>query len=164
MTPRRPHTRRTIPLSLTPISSAKPNGVWGVTPAFVRASRSPLWSYPVLVDSLWLGIRYRFTGLLRSQGIAISMDGKGSWKDNVFVERLWKSVKYEEVYLRAYDSVPDARAGLGRYFEFYNGRRPHSSLGGMTPEECYPTCRTARARGSSDQSCMIPLINPGPAV
>ena len=78
-----------------------------------------------------------FTGLLRSQGIAISMDGKGSWKDNVFVERLWKSVKYEEVYLRAYDSVPDARAGLGRYFEFYNGRRPHSSLGGMTPEECY---------------------------
>ena len=116
------------------------------------------------MDSLWLGIRYRFTGLLRSQGIAISMDGKGSWKDNVFVERLWKSVKYEEVYLRAYDSVPDARAGLGRYFEFYNGRRPHSSLGGMTPEECYPTCRTARARGSSDQSSMIPLINPGPAV
>jgi putative transposase len=78
-----------------------------------------------------------FTGLLRSHGIAISMDGKGSWKDNVFVERLWKSVKYEEVYLRAYDSVSEARGGLGHYFEFYNGRRPHSSLGGMTPEECY---------------------------
>ena len=78
-----------------------------------------------------------FTGLIRSHGIAISMDGKGSWKDNVFVERLWKSVKYEEVYLKAYESVSEARAGVGRYFEFYNGRRPHSSLGGMTPDECH---------------------------
>ncbi len=78
-----------------------------------------------------------FTGLLRRHGIAISMDGKGSWKDNVFVERLWKSVKYEEVYLRAYESVSEARAGLGRYFVFYNERRPHSSLGAMTPEEYY---------------------------
>ena len=58
-----------------------------------------------------------FTGLLKANGIQISMDGKGSWKDNVFVERLWKSVKYEEVYLRAYESVPEARTGLGRYFE-----------------------------------------------
>jgi len=55
----------------------------------------------------------------------------------VFVERLWKSVKYEEVYLKAYESVSEARAALGRYFGFYNGRRPHSSLGGMTPDECY---------------------------
>ena len=78
-----------------------------------------------------------FTGLLKANGITISMDGKGSWKDNVFVERLWKSVKYEEVYLRAYESVAEARAGLGRYFAFYNGRRPHSSLEGMTPQECY---------------------------
>ncbi len=78
-----------------------------------------------------------FTGLLRDHGIAISMDGKGSWKDNVFVERLWKSVKYEEVYLKAYATVSEARAELGRYFGFYNGRRPHSSLGGMTPDECY---------------------------
>ena len=59
------------------------------------------------------------------------MDGKGSWRDNVFVERLWRSVKYEEVYLRAYDSVTDARASLGRYFDFYNGQRPHSSHGGQ---------------------------------
>ena len=71
-----------------------------------------------------------FTGLLKANGIQISMDGKGSWRDNVFVERLWKSVKYEEVYLRAYESVPEARTGLGRYFEFYNAGRPHSSLGG----------------------------------
>ncbi|HEY3776705.1 MAG TPA: IS3 family transposase [Rhizomicrobium sp.] len=78
-----------------------------------------------------------FTGLLLNNGIAISMDGKGSWRDNVFVERLWRSVKYEEVYLRAYDSVGEARAFLGRYFDFYNRRRPHSSLDRRTPDEAY---------------------------
>jgi putative transposase len=61
-----------------------------------------------------------FTGVLLDNAIAISMDGKGSWRDNVFVERLWRSVKYEEVYLRAYDSVAEARASLGRYLDFYN--------------------------------------------
>ncbi len=65
------------------------------------------------------------------------MDGKGSWRDNVFVERLWRSVKYEEVYLKAYDSVTEARASLGRYFDFYNGRRPHSTHGGRTPDLAY---------------------------
>jgi len=69
--------------------------------------------------------------------IAISMDGKGAWRDNVFVERLRRSVKYEEVYLKAYDSVSDARASLGQYFDFYNGRRPHSSLDGATPDQAY---------------------------
>ena len=78
-----------------------------------------------------------FSGLLRDNGVAISMDGKGSWRDNVFVERLWRSVKYEEVYLKAYESVSEARTALGRYFDFYNGRRPHSRLGGMTPDESY---------------------------
>ena len=78
-----------------------------------------------------------FTGLLQEQKIAISMDGRGAWRDNVFVERLWRSVKYEEVYLRAYDSVSDARASLGRYLDFYNSRRPHSSLGARTPEQAY---------------------------
>src|SRR4029077_20216920 len=61
-----------------------------------------------------------FSGVLLRNGVAISMDGKGAWRDNVFVERLWKSVKYEEVYLRAYDTVPEARASLGRYLDFYN--------------------------------------------
>ena len=78
-----------------------------------------------------------FTGVLLQHEIAISMDGKGSWRDNVFVERLWKSVKYEEVYLRAYDSVSEARASLGRYLDFYNRQRPHSSLDRKTPDEAY---------------------------
>ncbi len=78
-----------------------------------------------------------FTGVLADNGIAISMDGKGAWRDNVFVERLWRSVKYEEVYLRAYDSVGDARASIGRYLSFYNSRRPHSSLDGATPDQAY---------------------------
>ena len=78
-----------------------------------------------------------FTGLLKGTGIRISMDGRGSWRDNVFIERLWRSVKYEEVYLRAYESVSEARTGLGRYFKFYNARRPHSSLGGMTPDQFF---------------------------
>ena len=71
------------------------------------------------------------------RGIAISMDGKGAWRDNVFVERLWRSVKYEEVYLRAYETVGEARASIGRYLDFYNGRRPHSSLDGRTPDQAY---------------------------
>lgn len=78
-----------------------------------------------------------FTGLLVENGIAVSMDGRGAWRDNVFVERLWRSVKYEEVYLRAYDSVGDARASLSRYFIFYNTKRPHSSLDAQTPECFY---------------------------
>jgi putative transposase len=78
-----------------------------------------------------------FTGLLLSHGIAVSMDGKGSWRDNVFVERLWRSVKYEEVYLRAYDSVSEARGAIGRYLDFYNRKRPHSSLGRQTPDRAY---------------------------
>ena len=78
-----------------------------------------------------------FTALLIGSGIKISMDGKGAWRDNVFVERIWKSVKYEEVYLRAYASVSDARASIGRYLAFYNGKRPHQSLGRQTPDQAY---------------------------
>ena len=80
-----------------------------------------------------------FTGVLNKAGIAISMDGKGAWRDNVFVERLWRSVKYEEVYLRAYDTVAEARASIGRYLSFYNTRRPHSSLDRRTPDQAYFT-------------------------
>jgi putative transposase len=78
-----------------------------------------------------------FTGLLLENAIAISMDGRGSWRDNVFVERLCWSVKYEEVYLHAYDSVGQARTSLGRYLDFYNCKRPHSSLADRTPDRAY---------------------------
>jgi putative transposase len=78
-----------------------------------------------------------FTGLLLENKIAISMDGRGAWRDNVFVERLWRSLKYEEVYLRAYTSVGEARASLGRYLNFYNALRPHSSLDARTPDHAY---------------------------
>ena len=78
-----------------------------------------------------------FTAVLHREKIAISMDGRGAWRDNVFVERLWRSVKYEEVYLRAYGSVSEARASIGRYLTFYNGRRPHSSLDRRTPDQAY---------------------------
>ena len=78
-----------------------------------------------------------FTGVLANNGIAISMDGKGAWRDNVFIERLWRSVKYEEVYLKAYDNVSEARASIGCYLGFYNSRRPHSSLDDATPDQAY---------------------------
>ncbi|MBV2145121.1 IS3 family transposase [Ochrobactrum vermis] len=78
-----------------------------------------------------------FTTVLKKAEIAISMDGKGAWRDNVFVERLWRSIKYEEVYLHAYKTVSEARAGIGRYLTFYNSRRPHSSLDRQTPDQAY---------------------------
>jgi len=78
-----------------------------------------------------------FTDLLLKNEIAISMDGKGAWRDNVFVERLWRTIKYEEVYLRAYDTVTDARTSIGRYLDFYNTRRPHSQHGGRTPDQVW---------------------------
>jgi len=78
-----------------------------------------------------------FIKALKEADIQISMDGKGAWRDNVFVERLWRSIKYEEVYLHAYDSVSAARSGIARYLTFYNTRRPHSSLDGQTPDQAY---------------------------
>jgi putative transposase len=80
-----------------------------------------------------------FTETLLALGVQISMDGRGAWRDNVFVERLWRSIKYEEVYLHAYESVGDAKAGIARYIDFYNSRRPHSSLDKKTPDEFYFT-------------------------
>ena len=78
-----------------------------------------------------------FIKVLASREIKISMDGEGAWRDNVIIERLWRTIKYEEVYLRAYASVSEARASLGQYLGFYNSRRPHSSLDGKTPDQAY---------------------------
>jgi len=78
-----------------------------------------------------------FTGLLKQHGIRISMDGKGSYNDNLFIERLWRTVKYEEVYLKAYQGGRDARAGIGNYFRFYTTDRPHLALGYRTPAEVF---------------------------
>jgi putative transposase len=90
-----------------------------------------------------------FLNVLRRREIQISMDGKGCWRDNVFVERLWRSVKYEEVYLHAYETVSDARAGLARYFQFFNRRRPHTALSRRTPDGVY-------------FSALPELLNPSP--
>ena len=97
-----------------------------------------------------------FTGLLKQHDIAISMDGKGTWRDNVFVERLWRSVKYEEVYLRASDSVAEARISLGRYFDFYNRVRPHSCS--ITPMGLCPPCVPLQEWQIQRQATDIPLI------
>ncbi len=77
---------------------------------------------------------FAFTNVLRENGIRISMDGRGRWLDNVFIERLWRSLKYECVYLNAFETGSEARVGIGRWIDFYNRFRPHSSLGGVPPE------------------------------
>jgi putative transposase len=79
----------------------------------------------------------RFTGLLQDAGVRISMDGRGRWMDNVFIERLWRSLKYECVYMHAFETGSELRAGLSRWIDYYNVRRPHSTLAGRTPDEAY---------------------------
>ena len=93
-----------------------------------------------------------FTGLLEQNGIRISMDGKGSYNDNLFIERLWRTVKYEEVYLKAYEDGKDARISLGSYFRFYNTERPHQSLGYLTPFEVFDSSQVEKTGGSLVQS------------
>lgn len=83
---------------------------------------------------------HTFTGRLAEAGIGISMDGRGRALDNIFVERLWRSVKYEDIYLKQYESVPSLERGLQNYFDFYNYERPHQSLGYRVPGEVYHSC------------------------
>jgi putative transposase len=86
----------------------------------------------------------RFTGVLRAAGVRVSMDGRGRWMDNVFIERLWRSLKYECIYLHAFETGAALRAGLRAWIGYYNARRPHSTLAGRTPDEVYSTTGTER--------------------
>jgi putative transposase len=86
----------------------------------------------------------RFTGVLRDAGVRISMDGRGRWMDNVFIERLWRSLKYECIYLHAFETGSELRAGLADWISYYNARRPHSTLVGRTPDEAYRETRTEK--------------------
>jgi len=103
-----------------------------------------------------------FTGLLQEQGIQVSMDGKGRYQDNIFVERLWRSVKYEEVYLKAYQTVAEARAGINAYLEFYNQQRPHQALGYRTPAEVYLNDQEAKEVMANEAGLTpeVMLLNP----
>jgi len=98
-----------------------------------------------------------FTGLLKQHGVKISMDGKGSYNDNLFIERLWRSVKYEEVYLKAYQDGRDARIGLGNYFRFYNAERLHQALGYRTPAEVFTSIPVEATSGG-----MLEFLIPDP--
>ena len=98
-----------------------------------------------------------FTGILKQHGVRISMDGKGSYNDNLFIERLWRSVKYEEVYLKAYQDGREARIGLGNYFRFYNTERPHQALGYRTPAEVYTAIQVELTNGG-----MVESLTPDP--
>ena len=93
----------------------------------------------------------RFTGVLRNTGVRISMDGRGRWMDNVFIERLWRSLKYEEVFIKAYTSVAEARSGIGTWLNFYNNERLHQALGYLTPREIFA------AAGPVDMWTTLPL-------
>ena len=103
-----------------------------------------------------------FTGTLQRQAITISMDGKGRYMDNIFVERLWRSLKYEEVYLNAYASVAEAKAGIGSWLDFYNEERQHQSLGYRTPRQAYEAeCRWRCGRSASPTGCAFAHIPTG---
>ena len=115
-------------------------GCTGVQAFVLKHLRKPLSFMARQRDSIQIraaNLPVMFTGVLTAYNIQISMDGKGRWVDNVFVERLWRSVKYEEVYLNAYDDIRTARASLDRYFRFYNTERRHQSLDRQTPDQVY---------------------------
>ena len=103
-----------------------------------------------------------FTRILENAGVKISMDGKGSYTDNLFIERLWRTVKYEEVYLKAYQNGKEARTGLGDYFRFYNSLRPHQSLGYLTPTEVYNNRIEQLNEGMIESLAADPDLNPTP--
>jgi len=105
-----------------------------------------------------------FTGLLLEQGVLVSMDGKGRYRDNIFVERLWRSVKYEEVYLKAYQTVAEARVGINDYLEFYNRQRPHQALGYRTPAEVYQNGQEEKEVAAPEAGLSSGVVKPSVGV
>ena len=105
-----------------------------------------------------------FTGLLLEQGIQVSMDGKGRYLDNIFVERLWRVLEYEEVYLKAYQSVAEARTGINAYLEFYNRQRPHQALGYWTPAEVYQNGKEGEKVAAQEAGLSSGLVKPSVGV
>ena len=101
-----------------------------------------------------------FTQTLQERGIRVSMDGKGRYLDNIFVERLWRSIKYEEVYLKAYQTVAEARVGINAYLEFYNRRRPHQSLGYRTPAQVYQKGQAEKRVAAQEPRLTSGLVKP----
>ena len=101
-----------------------------------------------------------FTQTLQERGIRVSMDGKGRYLDNIFVERLWRSIKYEEVYLKAYQTVAEARVGINAYLEFYNRRRPHQSLGYRTPAQVYQKGQAEKGVAAQEPGLTSGLVKP----
>ena len=153
---RRPRTtkpepgHKIFPYQLRGLEIIRPNQVWAMDITYIPMAKGFVYlavvldwfSRRVLSWKLSITMEAAFCvetleEALAKHEIRISMDGKGAWRDNVFVERLWRSVKYEEVYLHAYDSVGAARDGIGQYLDLYNCRRPHSSLDGRTPDDAY---------------------------
>ncbi len=108
----------------------------GVEP-IIRNSVRPLFLEILNTDQGFRLTSQAFAGFLKEHGIRTSMDGQSAWRDIVFIERLWRSVKYEEVYIHLHDTVSDSRAGIGRYFDLYNRRRPHSGLKRKMPDQVY---------------------------
>ncbi len=105
-----------------------------------------------------------FTGLLLEQGIQVSMDGKGRYQDNIFVERLWRSIKYEEVYLKAYQTVAEARSGINAYLEFYNRQRPHQAMGYRTPAEVYQNGQEEKEAAAQEAGLSSGVVKPSVGV
>ena len=131
-TSQRHHAHKVYPYLLRDLEISRPNHVWAADITYI-----PMAPEIFKTDQGCQFTSLEFTGLLTHHGIQISMDGKGCWRDNVFVERLWKSIKYEEVYLHAYETVSAAHQGLERYLTFYNQTRPHRALDGKTPDQVY---------------------------
>ena len=106
----------------------------------------------------------RPTQTLQEQRVQVSMDGKGRYLDNIFVERLWRSIKYEEVYLKAYQTVAEARTGINAYLEFYNRQRPHQALGYRTPAEVYQHGQEERGAAAEEAGLPSGLVKPSAGV